>query len=1012
MLIPPISSVPTQIPVPLKKRPCCLLALCQEKFGPFFASLKQQLQKVCKIKTASASPPTTAPIGKVENAATQLRPSATDKTEKISLDEVIPFDPKTTLKTLPNGFTYYIRKHDYPSTKTASLRLVVNAGSSDEKEEERGIAHLIEHLVYVHDTESFAKIQIREYLESVGVMAIVDQNAFTTYNKTVYQIDIPLQNPEVLEKAIFILSEWATKSKLLDKSVEEERSIVLDEIVNESSVSRSNKKKIEMLFEGTPYPERDPGGLVKVIKECTPDQVRQFYKRWYQPNNMALVAVGDFDPQQVEKFIKAYFSPISSSPYPAATHDFLPVEHKETRFLFHIDPEISATEFNLFFPIETGKIHSGSTMAGVRQEIIDAFFHAMFNARLRELMCERDDPPYTDISGDKVEYFPNLFHYVLAVTANNGELQKAFKQSILEIRRLQQYGFLPEEFEETKANYLSALKNLEKEKELKSTAALAQNYVDHFSEKSPAYDIEASLKIRRKLLDQISLQDVNEWIHLLTNQSAPLITVTAPESPHLVPPTQEQLEGILREVELDELVPYQHAALDKPLLRSSPTPGKIVATQLHEKVGVTEWRLENGMRVFCKPTQLKDNIILSCLSAIGGELASDPKDRPSVEMAQYIIGNSGLGNYSKKQLSKYFKKNHMKLGMAMENYTSSYVAKAPKTEIEKMFQMLHACLADPGYDKKGFEAKKKEVINDLKFRHHDPDLLYHETHVALSTQNHPSFICLEPEQIEQVDYETALAFLQSRFSNPTNFDLVIVGNITPEEIQPLIENYMAGIPKKGERERTFNLPGYEYPPGIAKKELGGEKNSSSKCHLSFPSPIPDDRRLRNYGVWTASLVTRQLKKKFRFEQGKTYTINCQFSITSVPGQNKTDPCSMEIGFTSLPEIMNGFTEKVVQELGRMQAEGFTDEDLAILKAEVKEAFRTSLDHDTVWLSFLIFAARWDRDINTLVDDYYSDLDAFTLQDAQEMMRNLFPLNRYTQVVMHPKQPQAAAAAAA
>jgi zinc protease len=1005
MQILPLSLSPVS-PPSSKNAPYTLNEDCRQNFGPLFAALRKEPEKRLAGVNATATPPAPAAetTTKVEETAVkELLLSPTDEVEVIDLEQIVPFDPQTICKTLENGFTYYIRKNDFPAPKTASLRLVVRAGSTDEQESERGMAHFLEHLVSTYDTENFTSHQIQKYFESVGAIMGPDQNAYTSYNETFYKLDIPLTDPKILENAIWMMSEWAFKSKLSAESVEQERRPVLDEIQNKGFATRYNNKKKSVLFEGTPYAERDVAGLEQVIKTCTAEQVQAFYKRWYQPNNIALVAVGDFDPENVEALIKQHFSAMPASPFPPATHKFTPISHIETRFVLHQDPEVPASLLELYFPLNTETISSEVTWEGIRQGITNNLCQEMFTARLNELISESTHPPFTGAHASKQELRLGLHYFKCRVTANNGEFEKAFKQMLLEIKRAKQHGFLPEELEEAKEHYLAGLNSSEKDKDYQDTKSLASVYADHFSDEDSAPDLGTVLQIKKKLLETVSLAEVNRWFRFLTPAKGTVVTALTPESPVLTPPTKERLEQLIEEAAKEEVQPYVHVPLDRPLLRTSPVPGKIVETKFYEKEGVTEWVLENGMHVFVRPSQYKENQILSFMVAKGGKLASDLKDRASVEMAEYVHDNSGLAGLTSAQLKKFFKQTDIIHLPILRNYSVSFIDSAPKDQLESLFQLLHASIADPGYRSISFEADKKELINDLKFRHHYPDTVFIDTHVILSTQNHPAFRPLEPEEIEKADYETAISFLNKRFSNPANFNLTLVGNLDLEAVKPLVERYLAGIPQKGPKEEHFDLPGYEYPAGIATQELEGGIEASSKCHISFPAPVADEKRERQFGTWTAFLVRAHLINKFRWEQGQTYGVSCSFSLTSVPGNNKTDPCSMELMFTALPENMASLREKITEELARIQAEGFTEEEYATFKAEMQEERRKAIAKDATWMVLISSSALWGWGIDSILEDYNKQLDEFSPQIAQEMTKKLFPLNRYTQVTMHPKK---------
>jgi zinc protease len=1005
MQIPPLSLLQTGFYF-LNDSACILKESWKRTFEPFFAIYKTAEKKLAELRILPSAPAATLETAaKVEEIAAKQLADPPAESATIDLTQKLRLDPHVTVRKLDNGFTYYIRKNGFPDQKTASLRLVVRAGSVDEQESERGVAHLVEHLVINYETENFSKHQVKNYFTSIGAVNGADQNAYTSFDETVYELNIPLHTPEVLEKALQIMSEWAYKSKISDASVEEERPIVLDEIINNSAQSRYAQEKQAILLEGTPYPERFPRGIVKVIKECSPEQVRAFYRRWYQPNNMALIAVGDFDPKYVEALIRQHFSSIPPSSHPPAIHKFIPNVHKETRFFLYQDPETTVAQCELYFPVPTPLMaqlaNKELTWQGIRQGVIGALCREMLAARLREPTAVNASRFIATAKVSIEEQQQNLLYFKVFALVNNDILEMTLKQILIEIKRIRSQGFLQEELEELKGFYLASLKREEQDLEYCHTESLASLYADHFSgETSPPVDPRNVFEVKKKLLDTVSLADVNQVFCSLTSPEGLMVSASMSKSPQIVPLTKEMMEQIFNEVLQQEIEPYAQNTPDWFLLRlrSPPTPGKILETRLHEKAGVTEWILESGMRVFFKPSRVKQNQILSMMTANRGKLSCDLEDRASVKMAEFVLSIAWMSPW----VIKFLKKSAIQHRPSLGNYLSGFRSQAPKGEMESLFQILRISIVGLVCNEEQFTVTKKELVDIFKTRLHDPEIVLKEAIRTLSTQHHPAFLPLESEDIEKADYVKAIDFLWKRLSNPANFHLTLVGDMEENEVRQLVERYLAGIPKNGEREEAFSLPGYEYPSGIVTKELHGGVESSSKCHISFPAPVADERRERAFGVWTGVLLKHRLFEKFRYEQGKTYNMSCSFYMTSLPGLNKTDPCSMELFFTSLPENMDSLREKILEEIACIQSKGFTEEEFATFKVARKEIGRKSSEDDDDWVDLIDESAEWGWEIDSIFDDSSRLLEGFTPQIAQEMVKKLFPLNRYTQVTLHPK----------
>lgn len=981
----------------------------QEKYGPFFKHLQESLAQKCSFKrtaTPSTSNPTT---DKAEDIATKvLLPEQTTtetQSEAVNTSQFLPLDPKTTYKILDNGFSYYIRDNAYPSKETASFNLVIRAGSTDEQEHERGLAHFLEHMLF-QGTENFGKQEIKRFLESKGAAFGADQNAHTKHNETVYKFTIPLQDPELIDKTLYILSEMATKATLSETAIEEERAVILDEILRENSVKRYADKVIDVLLEGTPYPQRNPRGLEKVVRECTPDQIRAFYKRYYFPQNMALVAVGDFDKKQVENLIQKHFGSMTPSNEPAIKHEFKPVKRDEPQYVCHSDPESTFSLLQLYHPLKTEFNNEELTIQHVSQGIINSLYHTVFNRRLREIITDSDSPPFISASGCKDEPVDHVMFYTLTLAANDGEIPNAYKRLLLELKRVQEHGFTPEELELAKKAYRGKLEHLEKEKEHISNGSFVSQYISHFISGNSYVDFAKLLNIKKNILELINLEHINAWSKVLTSDKGTLVSTLLPESlKDTINP--EILKKVEEEVALETTEPYVHTVVDRPLLRLTPTPGKIIDTTFYEKVGVTELTLENGMHIYIRPSTQKEDTILIYASTTGGQLSAPYEKLAAAEMAPHVFAKSGQAGLTPSELRKVLAGTTISQKFSISNYLTSGLTTINQKNLETAFQLIYSAYADRTLRLEAFNSIKKEFVDAVKHQENDPEFLLSTTENALCTQNHPYFKPLTAEQIENTEFSDVENFLTSQLQNPGNYNLVITGNVQIDEIKQYAEKYLAGLP--GQRTpfdiASFNYPSYEYPSAVITKEVKASLANTCQTHISFPAPSEDTRESRRFANWTSELLSMHLSDRLRFIKAENYSVHCEYAATAIPGQEKSDPSSMELEISGLPENIHEVNEIVLKEIEKLQQEGFSTEEVESFRSQVKEAFRKGIDLDSLWLSMISGAARWGWDINALVEDFNMFIDKFDEKIAQEHLKKLFPLNRYVQVTLLPKETQ-------
>lgn len=980
----------------------------REKFAPFFKNLQQSLASHSFFKRSVILPntPNETAIKANELAGKTLQSEPTIKSTEVKTIndlEILPLDPKTIVKRLDNGLTYYIRDNAYPSKETASLRLIIRAGSTDEEEHEQGIAHFLEHLLF-QGTENYGKQDIKRFFESKGAAFGADQNAHTSYNETVYKFDIPLNDPELMDKALHILREMSTRAIIADQTVEEERAVILDEIASESATQRYYRKCSAALLEGTPYPHRRPDGLEEVVRKCTPDQIRAFYKRTYLPQNMALVAVGDFDKKQVDELIQKHFNDIPLSSAPPIKHDFRPNEKKEPQFVCYSDPECTSSQINITYPLITETLAKKETVGNIRQLMTHSLYQLMLNRRLQEIITDSDSSPFTDAGTEKYELVDNLFFYGAFLKANDKDIPAAYKRMLLELKRVQEHGFLPEELESAKKSYQSYLGYQELEKNKIPNKSLAEAYVSHFTNGSPYVDQAKIIDLKKVLVESIKLEHVNSWNRLLTLSKAPLISSFLPASlTENVNP--EIFKKISEEVAKEVTAPYIHSAIDRGLLRQIPKPGNIVETITFEKVGVTQWTLENGMRVYLRPSKQKEDSILLFASATGGKLSTPFEKRAAADMALNLSSKSGGAGLTPAQHKKVLADKTIGRNFGIKDYTTSSFVFSSKKDLETAFQLFYNTYADRTFRQEAFSAVLEKKLNTVKHRHKDPKKLFDSVKNALQTQNHPHFLPITAEEYEQAKYQDAVDFWDGQFQNIGNFDLVITGNVDLEATKYLVEKYLAGIP--GQRNKldftSHKYPGYEFPNGILQKELEAGVKSPCQTHLTFPAPAEDTFESRNFANWTARLLTMHLIDQLRFVKAENYSVGCHYAASDLPGQEKTDPSTMELRISGLPENIHRLNEIVLKEIEKVKNEGFSKEEVATYRTQAKEMYRKALDLDTTWVSLIANTALWGWDMNTIVENYNQLLERFDEKVAQEQLKKLFPSDRYVQVTLFPER---------
>ena len=540
----------------------------------------------------------------------------------------LPFDPEVRRGTLGNGLTYYVKVNPEPPDRI-QLRLGVRAGSVLEQESERGLAHFLEHMAF-NGTASFAGNEIIDYLESIGSAFGPDLNAYTSFDETVYLLELPT-DADVVAKGFDILSEWAYAMTLDPDEVERERGVVLEEWrLGQGADQRIRDRQFPVLFGDSRYSVRLPIGLPEVIETASADDLRGFYERWYRPDLMAVVAVGDLDPDEMEALIREHFAPPPEGaaefprayrPDPSTDRTQFPVPaHADLRVNVATDPEVNLTTLYIYHKIPA---QIGHDRAAYRRLLVDSLFARMLNARLYERGREAD-PPFLAAGSGRSLLVGDAATLYMAAYVDKDRIPRGLDTLLEEMQRAVQHGFTATELEREKANMLRAIESAWHEKDQRPSQRLADEYLRHFLEGEPVPGVDAEYALQQEMLPEITVEDVNRVADPWRGIHNAVVLLSGPDGVPTGPEAEAELIAKVTGAQSLDVAAYDDEASDAPLLAEIPEPGTIVAEEAIDAVDAVRWTLSNGVIVIAKQTDFRDDqVLLSATSPGGTSLVED-----------------------------------------------------------------------------------------------------------------------------------------------------------------------------------------------------------------------------------------------------------------------------------------------------------------------------------------------------------------------------------------------------
>lgn len=804
-------------------------------------------------------------------------PSATSRAvgeARYEADAPLPFDPGVRTGTLDNGLTWYIEPNPWPEDR-AELRLVVRAGSVLEQDDQRGVAHLLEHLAFA-GTEVFSASDIFGFLEGVGMRVGPDVNAYTSFDETVYMLHLPSDDPQVIDTGLLLLSQWADSITLDPAAVEQERGVVLEEWrIGLGAGSRLLDQVLPYLFHDSRYAQRRPIGTPESIRTVSREAIARFYDDWYRPELMAVVVVGDIDPDRVEREIVELFSPLTNPPdAPERPQIDIPTDHP-TLVLVQSDPEVSQPQFEVFRKIEWSW---GSSQRSYRERVVEQLALEMLNARLDEV-GRSPEAAYLGAGAGRDLLTPTRSLELVGGTAREGQLLDAMRTALLEVRRAQVHGFTPTELERTKANTRRAIESWYEERTRTASSVAADEIVRHYLHGEPMPGTAWEFMVYEEFLPDIDTDEVDAWMQdFLVGENGRVVVATVPATS--TPPTEQQILAVLREVEQTPVEPWVDEVGNGPLVTHTPEPGRIVARERVPRTDITIWTLSNGARVLFKPTNFAEDEILFAAWSWGGTSTVDDDAWISANLAVPVVRRSGLGTHDAVSLARSLTGLEVQVAPFISEYTEGIAGAAAPEDLDTALALLHLTFTEPRFDETAFELELRNRAEALRNREADPMDRYEMAVERILYGNHPRRRPWTVADLQQADLAELEAFYRDRYADAGDFTFVFVGNIDPAALERAVTTWVASLPADGEDD--WRDVGIRPRTGPLREVVRAGLEDRARVLVQFGGEMDFDRNNARELETIAEILQLRLVETLRSEMAGTYGVALDQRAWAVP----------------------------------------------------------------------------------------------------------------------------------
>ena len=911
---------------------------------------------------------------------------------ELALDRTLPIDPAVKTGRLPNGLRYFIRQNARPANRVA-MRLAVNAGAIQEDGDQRGLAHFLEHMAF-NGSEHFKPGELVSFLESIGARFGPHVNASTSFDETIYMLEIPTDKPGYVDRGMTVLQDFAHGISFLPAEVEKERGVVLEEWRGRLGAgSRLTDKQLPVIFQGSRYAERLPIGLPEILKSAPREKLVSFYQKWYRPDQMAVVIVGDIPVAEAEKMVVAHFSGIPAAKGAPATVDTSVPAHKETLIDMSTDPEAQGWSVSVEFK---SKADHDETVRGYRKTLTENLLSQMFNLRLRDI-ARRPNAPFLGAQAGTTSIGRSLDLFELEAVVPEGKITEGLGALMTEAKRVQQYGFSADELNRAKAALLAGYERAYKERETSESSSYANEYVRHFLQQEPIPGMEFEYKIAATYLPTITADEISALAKELITEENRVVLGVAPEKKDAPPPSTETMRAAINRAGTAPVERWAEATAGRELVEKPPAPGKVASRRTVPEIGATVLTLSNGVEVWLKPTDFKNDQVLFSAYAPGGVSLAPEQAFNSASLATAMVGVGGMGGLNPVDLSKMLAGKIAQASPSVADYQQGINGSSTPKDLETALQLNYLAQTAPNMTPDVLELLKRRLGPSLQNRDQNPGAVFGDKVEQINTSNHYSARPLTAADVPNLSLEAMRSFYNARFGNAADFTYFFVGAFTEAEITPLLEKWIASLPSTGKKTSAARDIGVKFPTATIKDEVKKGKEPASQTVMSFFADPGFDEMEMHRARAAAAVLNIRLREILREELGGTYGVSVGFANTPpIKGYGY-----MQIQFKSSPDNVDKLVDAALKEIERLKAEGPSADDVSKVKELERRDLETNAKQNSYWLGSMqtVHLYGWDpagiarRDQRT---------ERLTQENIKAMFQKYFPVDRYTLVTLKPE----------
>lgn len=910
----------------------------------------------------------------------------------------LPVDDQVRIGKLSNGLTYYIRHNEYPKGQ-ADFYIAQKVGSILEEDSQRGLAHFLEHMCF-NGTTHFPGKNLINWLESVGVKFGENLNAYTSVDQTVYNIsNVPVAREGVQDSCLLILHDWANDLLLLPEEIDAERSVIHEEWRRSNTGSmRILENLLPKMYPGERYGYRLPIGTMDVVDNFAYQTLRDYYEKWYRPDQQGIIVVGDIDVDRIEAQIKKLFSDIEMPANPAERIYFPVADTEGTIYAIGHDKEMPASVAELMIKTETLPTAQHNTLLYYANEYVWYIINHMLNTRLDDI-SSKPGAPFAEASSSYGEYFLAKTKDAMTLyvgTSNGMELPQALAAAYRELLRASRGGFTVSEYERARAEYLSQQERSYNNRNQRENSTFVNYYVNNFLDNDPIPSKEIEYQVAQQIAGMVTLEMVNETLKETVTDNNRVLLAMMPDVADGVYPTEQQFQEALAAVDAEDIEPLKETLKEEPLIPALPAKGSIISESHSDQWDATVWTLSNGATVIVKPTKFKDDEILFRATAVNGTAPYGDDYANSLSFMSDVLSKYGLGTYNYSDIQKYLAGKQCMIRPSFGLNSRSISGFSTPKDLPTMMELLYMAFVDLNMTESDFEALQANQINLLANQESDPMFAFRK--LLLESLYHTKRIqAVTPEVVKDAKLDQILEVFKAMTANAADYTFTFVGNVDPETLRSLVEQYIASLPgDAATAQRTLPTvdPRFWMSTGTA-TDTGSVEMATPQtwCYIDLFGDFEYNTRNEQLAEIAGEIISTRLLNKVREEMGATYSISASGSLSYIGPQN------MEIitAFPMKPEMQQA-TLKAIEKIFKEVSKKVTREEFDKVVEFMIKNYTEGREKNNPWLGNI---AVWSMSGTDTYNDYLEVLRTLTPKDVEKFVKQLLKQGNYRTVLLEP-----------